>query len=303
MLGPRKSPTSRPARRDDPAGAGQADPHPELPEAAPERHRRDAELERGDRPARLHHPGQLGERRRRVVDVAEQVGERERVEGGVLEGQRLRAALDELDAVAEACALDARAAGGEHVGALVDADDACSRAGGRARSRRPRCRWRRRARGCPGRRRRARRGSAASAGPGRTRAGSRSGRRSDRAARTAPARRCRSRPRGESMLARVALPEELEAAAAAAAAFAGPGERVAGVVPAEPGAERLYLVAFAAGEEPVGWLVLDGDARAGRAAPARPRRRVDRGARRVRGGAWPRAATSTTCARSSSRCG
>ncbi len=57
----------------------------------------------------------------------------------------------------------------------------------------------------------------------------------------------------------MALPEELEAAAAAATAFAGPGERVAGVVPVEPGAERLYLVAYAAGEEPVGWLVLDGE--------------------------------------------
>jgi hypothetical protein len=57
----------------------------------------------------------------------------------------------------------------------------------------------------------------------------------------------------------VALPEELEAAAAAAAAFAGPGDRLAGVVPVEPIAERLYLVAFSAGEEPSGWLVLDGE--------------------------------------------
>ena len=56
----------------------------------------------------------------------------------------------------------------------------------------------------------------------------------------------------------MALPEELEAAAAAAAAFAGPGEGVAGVVPVEPDGDRLYLVAYAAGEEPSGWLVLDG---------------------------------------------
>ncbi len=46
----------------------------------------------------------------------------------------------------------------------------------------------------------------------------------------------------------MALPDELEAAAAAAAVFAGPGERVAGVVPVEPDGDRLYLVAYAAGE-------------------------------------------------------
>ena len=57
----------------------------------------------------------------------------------------------------------------------------------------------------------------------------------------------------------MALPEELEAAVAAAGAFAGPGERVAGVVPVEPGGERLYLVAYRTGEEPSGWLVLDAD--------------------------------------------
>jgi hypothetical protein len=56
----------------------------------------------------------------------------------------------------------------------------------------------------------------------------------------------------------VALPEELEAAAAAAAPFAAGGERVAGVVPVEPDAARMYLVAYADGEEPSGWLVLDG---------------------------------------------
>jgi hypothetical protein len=57
----------------------------------------------------------------------------------------------------------------------------------------------------------------------------------------------------------VALAEDLEAVAQAAAAFAGPGESLAGVVPVEPGPVRLYLCAFAAGDVQT-WLVLDADA-------------------------------------------
>src|SRR6266511_2837363 len=55
------------------------------------------------------------------------------------------------------------------------------------------------------------------------------------------------------------LRDDLDRAAAAAARFAGAGEKLAGVVPAEaePG-ERTYLCAFVAGEERT-WLVL-GDA-------------------------------------------
>jgi hypothetical protein len=59
------------------------------------------------------------------------------------------------------------------------------------------------------------------------------------------------------MLAAVALRDDLDRAAAAAARFAVPGEELAGVVPAEPEpGERMYLCAFAAGEERT-WLVLD----------------------------------------------
>jgi hypothetical protein len=55
----------------------------------------------------------------------------------------------------------------------------------------------------------------------------------------------------------VALRDDLERAAAAAAPFAEPGEKLAGVVPAEPDpGERRYLCAFVAGEDRT-WLVLD----------------------------------------------
>jgi hypothetical protein len=55
----------------------------------------------------------------------------------------------------------------------------------------------------------------------------------------------------------VGLDAELERIAAAAAAYAAPGERVVGVLPAEPreGA-RVYLCAYAAGESR-SWLALD----------------------------------------------
>ena len=59
------------------------------------------------------------------------------------------------------------------------------------------------------------------------------------------------------MLAAVALRDDLDRAAISAAALAGAGEELAGVVPAEaePG-ERTYLCAYATGEERT-WLVLD----------------------------------------------
>ncbi|HMI98696.1 MAG TPA: hypothetical protein VK488_02575 [Gaiellaceae bacterium] len=55
----------------------------------------------------------------------------------------------------------------------------------------------------------------------------------------------------------MALRDDLERAAAAAERFAGAGEKLIGVVPAEPEqGERTYLCAFTAGEERT-WLVLD----------------------------------------------
>jgi hypothetical protein len=60
----------------------------------------------------------------------------------------------------------------------------------------------------------------------------------------------------------VALSDELGAAATAAAAFAEPGETVAGVVPVEPEeGTRLYLVAYRDSDRE-SWLVLDAAGRA-----------------------------------------
>ena len=54
------------------------------------------------------------------------------------------------------------------------------------------------------------------------------------------------------------LADELEAAAAAAAGFAGPDETVAGVVPVEPQeGVRLYLCAYRGPDDAESWLVLD----------------------------------------------
>jgi hypothetical protein len=55
----------------------------------------------------------------------------------------------------------------------------------------------------------------------------------------------------------VALADDLERIAAAAARFAGPGERVSGVVASEPlGAGRVYLCAYES-DDGRSWLALD----------------------------------------------
>src|SRR6266699_2554503 len=61
---------------------------------------------------------ELPQGRARIVDVAEQVGDRERVERGVLERQVLSARLDQLYRCGQVLARDR-----EHLRALVDADD------------------------------------------------------------------------------------------------------------------------------------------------------------------------------------
>jgi hypothetical protein len=60
------------------------------------------------------------------------------------------------------------------------------------------------------------------------------------------------------MLAGVGLSDDVRRIAAAAERFAGDGERVEAVLPAEPAAgERTYLVAFSANGATHSWLALD----------------------------------------------
>lgn len=60
------------------------------------------------------------------------------------------------------------------------------------------------------------------------------------------------------MLVPVALSDDLERIAVAAASFAGPGERVTGILAAEPlGAGRVYLCAYETEDGSHGWLGLD----------------------------------------------
>src|SRR5205823_6388612 len=129
-----------------------------------------------------------------------------------------------------------------------------------ARSRRQPCPRRRRAR-APRLRGCARRERSASAGPDQTRGASRSGRTSARAVRTtrvrgASSRRPRTRARAYAWP--VALDDDLESVAAAAAAFAAAGERVTGILATEHlRFGRIYLCAYAEGDERPTWLALD----------------------------------------------
>src|SRR5204863_4856806 len=105
-----------PAGVDRATGGREHRTHVHVPERSPDP-TRNRELEARDRAAGTDDAGELGERRARIVDVAEQVGERERVEGLVREGQARGARLDELD-VRQPLVRDR-----EHFRALVEADD------------------------------------------------------------------------------------------------------------------------------------------------------------------------------------
>jgi hypothetical protein len=60
----------------------------------------------------------------------------------------------------------------------------------------------------------------------------------------------------------VELTEDLRRIAEAAVRYAGPGEEVVGIVPAEPSSgSRFYLCAYQGEEGRTGWLVLDDDGR------------------------------------------
>src|SRR5579862_8202969 len=85
-----------PAPADRAAGPRQPDADVQLPERSPDA-ARNAELESRDDAARADDPRELAERCCRVTDVAQEVGEGQRVELAVGERQRHRTRLDELD--------------------------------------------------------------------------------------------------------------------------------------------------------------------------------------------------------------
>src|SRR5919108_609493 len=105
------------------ARGGEAEADVELPEAAPDEASRDRELERGNRAAGSDDACELRQHAGRLVDIAEEVGERERGEGRIRERQLLGAPLDEPDPLAEPGFGHAPAALGEHAGALVQPDN------------------------------------------------------------------------------------------------------------------------------------------------------------------------------------
>ena len=114
-----------PAGRDQPARERQSGAHVELPERTPWPSR-EAEFEPRHCSARPDDACQLPERAGRILDVAKEVGERERRERAVLEGKLLRGALDEADPPREAGSLDSLVRRSEHLGALVEPDDAAA---------------------------------------------------------------------------------------------------------------------------------------------------------------------------------
>src|SRR5581483_8267971 len=111
-----------PAVPDRPSRDRQPDPDPQLPgrPPGPARH---AELEARDRAAGPHHARQLAQRRRGVVDVAEEVREGERVELAVLERQRARVAFAQADLPRRPRERRAPPPLVEHLRRPVDADD------------------------------------------------------------------------------------------------------------------------------------------------------------------------------------
>ncbi len=251
MLGPRNDPTRRQPGETRAPSSWQADPDVELP-GRPGETSRQTELEHRDRAAGSHDAGELAHRRSGVVDIAEQIREGERVEGCVLEREPLGGALDEFDPVLEARRLDPPAAGLEHVGALVESDDVAAGPAGELD----------RNGGSPGRH--VEHGVlwadlhprdqeaapvrilAEGEQPGVSVVG-----RSERCEQLEGVHR--ARVYGGPM----ALTDDLERIAAAAAGYAADGEELSGVLAAEPHlGGRVYLCAYRGGDG-WSWLALD----------------------------------------------
>ena len=89
MFGPRKRPTSTHAEETSRPSAGSPTRVCTRHSARSGRGLGHAELHHPDPPAGFDHPGQFAHRRRAVVDIAQQVGERQRIELAVGERQPL----------------------------------------------------------------------------------------------------------------------------------------------------------------------------------------------------------------------
>ncbi len=113
----------RPLARDGAPEQRQPDPRVGAPQRAPRLNRRLAELERRDPSARLDDARQLAQRRGRIIDVAQQVGEGEVVELAVGERQPLGLTLEQRDARCELRrAGQTRPRRGKHLRALIEPD-------------------------------------------------------------------------------------------------------------------------------------------------------------------------------------
>jgi hypothetical protein len=222
-------------------------------------------LEHGQAASWTDDAGELSERCSRVFDIAKEVGEGEAVEGGVREGKRFRLPLAELDPGREAGGANSLRAGGEHLGALVDAHDAAAEAADELDRHRGRARRDVEDRVVP---------TGVDPGdeegaPARVLAEAQKPRvaivgRAE--GREEPARGFvvrRERGVHGAIVAPMTLEDELAAAGEAARAHAVDGEELVAVIPAEPGAGvRVYLCAYARGEdEERAWLALDAGGR------------------------------------------
>ena len=123
MFGPRNLPNLDPLAPSEDATDRQDEARVEPPRGAPEPIGRYEELEAGHRRAGLEDPGELAQRGRGVGDVAEEIGEGERVDARVGNGQLLTAAGQERDAVSHPGGSDVRLAAPQHRFGEIDPGD------------------------------------------------------------------------------------------------------------------------------------------------------------------------------------
>jgi hypothetical protein len=95
----------------------------EPPPGAPEPTRGDSKLEARDRGARFQHPRQLAQRRGRILDVAQEIRECQRVERRVRNGQTLGSSGYELHAARDAGSVDPRLSDAQHRLGQINTDD------------------------------------------------------------------------------------------------------------------------------------------------------------------------------------